>query len=488
MANENANAATSTHFPPVVGVLGHVDHGKTSLLDAIRKSSIADREFGGITQKIGASTVETLHDGEKRRITFIDTPGHEAFRNMRSRGAQAADIGLLIVSAADGVMPQTKESITLLKEAKIPFIVVLTKVDLPTKNVEKVKGEIVRENVLLEGMGGDIPVIEVSAKTGTNVKELLDLILLVQELHPKEGKVISSTEPLEAIVIESKRDPKAGAKATIIVKNGTIKTRDEVQLEGEIFKVRMMTNDVKAQLQEVTVGDAVELLGMQTVPTVGSVLTNKKQEEKKQQATVSTTNTNEVYQPMRDKNEISVILVADTEGSLEAISYSLPEDIHIISKKTGEISEADVLLAKSTGALVISFNSKIRPDVQKLAITEKVLAKNYNIIYEMIDEIKDVLEGKQLAMLEEIYGVAQIQAKFPFEKTFAMGIKVLDGRVARGDKIRVMRGEESIGESTLASLRIGKNPASKVEKGHEAGAIANPYLDFQVGDVIICHS
>jgi len=486
MANENENAATITHFPPVVGVLGHVDHGKTSLLDAIRKSSIAEREFGGITQKIGASTVETLHDGEKRRITFIDTPGHEAFRNMRSRGAQAADIGLLIVSAADGVMPQTKESISLLKDAKIPYIVVLTKVDLPTKNVEKVKGEIVRENVLLEGMGGDVPVIEVSAKTGTNVKELLDLILLVQELHPKEGKVISSSEPLEAIVIESKRDPKAGAKATIIIKNGTLKTRDEVQLEGEVFKVRMMTNDVKAQLQEVTVGDAVELLGMQDVASVGSMLTTKKVEDKKQQ--ITSANTSEVYQPMRDKNEISIILIADTEGSLEAITYSLPEDIHIISKRTGEISEADVLMAKSTGALVISFNSKIRPDVQKLAMTEKILAKNYNIIYEMIDEIKDVLEGKQLAMLEEIFGVAQIQAKFPFEKTFAMGIKVLDGRVARGDKIRIMRGEESIGESTLSSLRINKNSASKVEKGHEAGVIANPYLDFQVGDVIICHS
>ncbi|CAN5122318.1 hypothetical protein BH11PAT1_BH11PAT1_2270 [soil metagenome] len=486
MANEHTNTTHGTHFPPVVGVLGHVDHGKTSLLDAIRSTSIADREYGGITQKIGASTVEIEHDGQKRRITFIDTPGHEAFRNMRSQGAQAADIGLLIVSAVDGVMPQTKESITLLKEAKIPFIVVLTKVDLPTKNVEKVKQEILREEVMLEGLGGDIPVMEVSAKAGTNVKELLDLILLIQEMHPKEG-TIGATEPLEAIVIESKRDSKSGAKATVIVKNGTIRLRDEIQSEGEVFRVRMLSDERSKPLQEATVGDGIEVLGMQIVPSVGAILTNKKDFEKKAHLAPQMQK-DMVYQPMKKDDELNIIICADTEGSLEALSYSFPEKVNILSKKTGEVSEADILLAKSTGALVLSFNSRIRPDVQKLAITEKVLARNYNIIYEMIDEVKDVLEGKRLALVEEIFGVAQVLAKFPFEKTFVIGVKITDGRVARGDKVRIMRGDEVVGEGTLSSLRVGKNSISKVEKGHEAGLILTPLLDFQVGDVIICHS
>lgn len=477
---------STTLFPPVVAVLGHVDHGKTTLLDAIRHTSIAEREYGGITQKIGASSVQILHEGKPRKITFIDTPGHEAFAKMRSRGATASDIGLLIVSSVEGVMPQTRESITVLKQAHIPIIVVLTKSDLPTKNPEKVKGQIAREGILLEGMGGDVPVIEVSAKTGQNIKELLNLILLVWDIHASaHPPKVSPTHRLWAIVIESRLDPKAGPRATVVIKDGTIHARQELFDEIGTFKVRSLMNDQGDMIQEATIGEAVEVLGFLKVPPVGSIISSEELvPSKKEEGTLKREH---IYSPVARLDELQIVLVADSQGSLEAIINSLPEKVHILEQKTGEITEGDVLLAKATGAFVIGFNTKIRPDVSKLARTEKVLMKNYTIIYELLSEIADVLEGKQLAQREEIYGTAKVLAKFPFEKTFVLGILVTDGRIARGDKVRLVRGEEIIGESQITSLRIGKTPTNKVEKGHEAGILITPTLDFQVGDMVISH-
>lgn len=473
-------------FPPVVAVLGHVDHGKTSLLDAIRKTNIVAREHGGITQKIGASQIETLHDGQQRKITFIDTPGHEAFSKMRSRGAQAADIGLLVVAATDGVMPQTKEAIQLLKEAKIPFIAVITKADLPEKNVEKVKQQLLREEVLLEGLGGDVPYIEVSAKAGKNIKELLDLILLVFSM--REGKSETNDAPLQAIVIESKLDQKSGVKVTVVVKNGSISLRDDLLSEGVNARVRALVNDKGEQLQQIGVGDAAEVLGFTKVPPVGALVSKKGQEgaiQASQDVVVDAPAA--AYAPHLAENVISIILSADTLGSLEAIVQALPADIKIITQKSGEISEADVLLGKSTGAFVIGFNIKIRPEVMHLARQEKVLMKNYTIIYELLDELNDALEGKQLAMEEKIYGEAQILASFPYEKTVVAGIRVLEGRIAKGDKARIVRGETVVGESVITSLRQGKNTLSKLEKGLEGGIVLSPALDFTIGDMVVCH-
>ncbi len=471
---------TNQEYPPVVAVLGHVDHGKTTLLDTIRKTSIAAREHGGITQKIGASSVEIEHEGKKRWITFIDTPGHEAFAKMRGRGAQAADIGLLIVSSVDGVMPQTKESIGLLKASGVPYIVVLTKSDDPQKNPEKAKRDLMNEEILFEGLGGDVPIIEVSSKTGANIKELLDLILLVNDLHPKPAE-ISETGPLKAIVIESKQDPKAGPKATVVIKNGTISVRDDITTGEVSGRVRSLILDSGKTVGSAKVGDAVEILGFEKAPSVGNVI--YKGSEIKQ--------LEESEKEIRKKNNddyISLILVADTLGSLEAIVASLPEKMNIISKKTGDITTADVLLAKSIGALVLGFNIKIKPDVARLASTEKVLVKSYGIIYEMLDEINDVVEGKALSLLEEVYGTAKILASFPFEKQIVMGIKVLEGRVAKGDKVRIERGDEVIGEGYINSVRQGKEQTSKVEAGLEAGIIVGPALDFTIGDMVICHS
>lgn len=474
-----------TSFPPVVTVLGHVDHGKTSLLDAIRKTSIAAREHGGITQKIGTSRVEINHEGKKAWITFIDTPGHAAFTKMRGRGATVADIGLLIVAANDGVMPQTKESISILKSAEIPFIVVITKADLPTKNIDKVKQQLATEGILLEGLGGDIPVIEVSSQAGTNIKELLDLILLVWEFADKSN--LSSTAPLEAVVIESKKDPKSGSKATVIIKNGSMKPREDVYVDDMSFRIRSLTSDLGTAVEEATVGEGVEILGMNTVLEVGSIIRDTKGAAAMQEAQKPLQKALR-YETPEEKTTLSVILTADTKGSLEAIQGALPEGITVIVSKTGDVNEADILMAKSTGAIVISFNVKLRPEVMKLAVTEKVLVRNYTIIYEMLDELTDALEGKLLAQMEEIYGVSRVLAKFPFEKTFAYGVAVLEGRVAARDKVRIMRGEEVIGEANVQSLRVGKDQTTKVEEKREAGLVLSGTLDIQVGDVILSHS
>ena len=481
---------------PVVAVLGHVDHGKTSLLDVIRKTNVAAREHGGITQGIGASSIEITSDpdqigaeGVKKRITFIDTPGHEAFTHMRGRGTQAADIGLLVVSSVDGVMPQTKESIEILKKAQIPFIVVLTKSDVPDKNEEKVKGQLVKEGVALEGYGGDVPYISVSAKTNTNIKELLELISLVFDMRQKP--VLNNK--LRGIVIESRLDEKSGPRATVVIKDGVLAARQEIECDGIKARVRTIINDKGVHLDKAVVGEAVEVLGFEKVPPVGGIVvpagTVAEIIEEKPFASVAPAapvfrsgqeamTMPEDFLLEKEVPTLSIVLCADNQGSLEAIIRSLPKEINIALQKTGDITTTDILLAKSINAIVLGFNTKMKPEIIKFAAQEKVLAKNYKIIYELISEIKDVLEGKQLALVEEIYGRAKILASFPFEKTKVLGIKVLEGRVARGDKVRLIRKEKIIGESTISSVRIGKNVVSKIGENQEGGVILSPSIDL----------
>ena len=484
-------------FPPVVAVLGHVDHGKTSLLDAIRKTNIAAREHGGITQGIGASSVEITVEGAKKHITFIDTPGHEAFTQMRGRGTQAADMGLLVVSLVDGVMPQTKESIEILKKAQIPFIVVLTKSDSPEKQEEKAKGQLVKEGVMLEGYGGDVPVISVSSKTNTNIKELLELISLVFDM--KQKPVLDNK--LKGIVIESRLDERSGPRATVVIKSGVLSVRQEIECDGIKARARTIISDKGIHLDKATVGEAVEVMGFEKVPSVGGIVTAKGEgasvivsEEASVKPTAMPFRSGQEAMPMPEDflNEeevptLSIVLCADNQGSLEAIIESLPKEVNIALKKTGDITTTDILLAKSMNAIAIGFNVRIKPEIARFAAQEKVLARNYKIIYELISEVKDVLEGKQLALVEEIFGRAKILASFPFEKTKVLGVKVLEGRVARGDKIRLIRKEEIIGESSVNSVRSGKNVVSKIEEGQEGGVILSPFLDFTIGDMLICH-
>lgn len=475
-------------YPPVVAVVGHVDHGKTTLLDTIRKTNVAGGEHGGITQKIGASEIEVNHEGKKRQITFIDTPGHEAFNKMRGRGIAAADVGLLVVSSVDGVKPQTVESIKLLKESKIPYIVVFTKSDDPKKLVDKAIQQLLKEQVMLENYGGDIPFIEVSAKQNQNIDKLLDLILLVYDLK-KEANFYPFTKsgPFMGIVIESKLDKGSGPKASLVVKNGVLKLKDEVYSQMTKGRVKNLLSWNGKSLHEASVGEAVEVLGFEAVPEVGSIVTNTpKQEEALEYIQGSETSPSPFEN--EDKSMISLVLCADTKGSLEAIVNSFPQEIKIALQKTGEIEASDILFAKSTGSIVLGFNIKIKPEVLNLARTEKVLVKTYTIIYEMIDEIKDFLAGKIEALQEEILGIAKILAEFPYEKTKVCGVKVQEGRIAKGDKVRLVRGETIIGESRINSVRKGKEETSKIEEGQEGGVVLTPFLDFTIGDMIISHS
>jgi translation initiation factor IF-2 len=490
---KNQKSSADEFYPPVIAVLGHVDHGKTTLLDAIRKTNVAAGEHGGITQKIGASEIEIEHDGKKRKITFIDTPGHEAFFQMRGRGVQAADVGILVVSSVDGVMPQTKESIALLKNSKIPFIVALTRSDDPNKLPDKAKQQLLKEQVMLEGYGGDVPVIEVSGKTGHNVKELLDLILLVYELKREANFYpFSSSGAFMGIVIESKMDQKSGPRATVVVKNGKLKIREEIYSDDAKGKVRSLLSDQDKNLQEANVGEAVEVLGFEKVPKVGSVVSNTPKvvetlaykEEVPQEA-------KETISPfdVAEKKLLSIVLCADTQGSIEAITHSISEDnVKFVIQKTGDIEVSDILFAKSTGAIILGFNARLKPEIAKLAKTEKVLVKTYTIIYEMIDEINDFVQGKLDALQEEIMGIAKILASFPYEKTQVCGIKVSEGRIAKGDKIRLLRDDAILGESHVLSVRQGKEQASKIETGEEGGIILSPFLDFTIGDVLISHN
>ncbi|MBI4999782.1 translation initiation factor IF-2 [Candidatus Gottesmanbacteria bacterium] len=467
--------------PPIVVVLGHVDHGKTTLLDYIRKTNVAAREPGEITQHIGAYQVNVkTQNSNVKTITFIDTPGHEAFAKMRSRGARVADLAVLVVAANDGVMPQTQEAIRHIKQAKIPMIVAINKIDLPGINLEKIKKQLVKEGVALEGYGGEVVVVPISAKTGEGIKDLLEMIILVSEMEKLEG---DPQGPLQAIVIESKLDPRRGPVASLLIKNGTFHQGDEVVVEQTKGKVRAMIDERGERLKEAGPGTPVEILGLETVPQVGAVLTKegvKKEEEEM------------VVKPSIEKRVeeagLKIILKTDVLGTLEAIAVSLEKKkIEIISSGTGDITEGDVFLAKTTGAIIIGFNIKISPSVAKLAETEKVKIKTYQIIYELLEEITEVVEALLVPPKEEFLGKAEIIAEFAVKKGKIAGCKVVQGRLAVGDKIKILRGEEQIGQARIKFLKQQKEAIDKAELGEECGVLFEPLLDFAIGDIVISH-
>lgn len=479
-------ASTVSLRPPIVVVLGHVDHGKTTLLDTIRKADVASKEHGGITQSIGAYQV-TLPDSKK--ITFIDTPGHEAFANMRSRGANVADIAILVVAANDSVMPQTAESIRIIKQTNIPYVVAINKIDLPEANFDKVVQDLLRHEVLLENYGGDVPYVKISAKKGDGIKELLDLIQLLAEVK-EIGK--EETKELSAIIIESRLDKNRGPLGTAIVKSGTLKVGEEIYINEKKSKIRALINHLGEQLKEAAPGAPAEILGLSEVPPVGSEVSTTEHP-----AVVVESN-----QPLgsilnRSDQEgvqsLSLILKADTLGSLEAITAQIPTNVNLISTGVGEISEADVMLAKSTKAIVLGFNSKISPNALKLTVTEKVLARTYRIIYELLDELKDAANGMLVPIeVEEVLGKGQIIAEFPFEKLRVCGTRVTEGRFAKNDLVKIVRSgieenEGVIGRAKVKSIRGGKDEVNKVEKGKECGIFLDPQVDFRVGDDIISY-
>jgi translation initiation factor IF-2 len=475
--------------PPIVAVLGHVDHGKTSLLDAIRQADVAAREHGGITQHIGAYQVAL--DG--KYITFVDTPGHEAFTKMRSRGATVADIALLVVAADDSVKPQTKESIEQIKAAGVSMIVVVNKIDLPAANIDKVKQDLARHGVQVEGFGGDIPIAMVSAKAKTGIAQLLELIVLVAQM--KELRADPSAS-FDGVVVETRIDKGKGLIASLIVKNGTLKSGMALYEGAQLVaRVRAMFDEHGKAVVEALPSRPVEVLGFTALPSVGTLLTAVPiavAAPASSSATTATTIAPSVLpdwlKPVseQEQRKLNIILKGDTAGSLEAIMAAFSERIKVVTSGVGDISEADILLARGAKAFVIGFNVKCPSSAAKLAQTEKVVYRTYNIIYELLDEMEDVVSGmKEVLGEERELGAGTIIAEFPFEKTRIAGTKVLSGRLARGDSVKIMRDESEVGRAKIKSVRRWRDEVTKVEEGSECGVLLDREVAFTPNDAII---
>ncbi|RJQ36208.1 translation initiation factor IF-2 [Candidatus Microgenomates bacterium] len=476
--------------PPIVAILGHVDHGKTTLLDFIRQSNITDREYGGITQKIGAYEITTkFKDYKTNKITFIDTPGHEAFTKLRARGANVADIALLLIDGKDSVMPQTAESISHIKAAKIPFIVVINKIDLPEVNPDKVKNDLLKYEVMTEGKGGDVPVALVSAKTGKGINELLETILFIAS---DLKLTYDEKNPVQAYIIETKKD-RRGIVASVIIKDGTIKIADTVYVNNQKIKVKSLINDLGKSINQVVPSNPFEILGFNDMPEVGgmirtvsndqSPLSNEEPVAEQKALTLE-----DVLKIPVVEKKLPAIIKADSQGSVEAIKNSLKDNtnLNIVLLAVGEINKSDIFLAKATKSIIIGFTVKTSHEAESLAKQEKVIIKSYQIIYELLDELNEVanLIKEKEEKEKNLKGEAQILANFIIEGEKIFGVNVIKGKINLGDELEAFRKNKPIGKTKLVSLKVRAKSVSEVKKGQEAGMIFGPPLDFLVGDVV----
>jgi translation initiation factor IF-2 len=460
----------NTNRPPIVAILGHVDHGKTTLLDVIRKTSVASREAGGITQGIGASVAKTK---EGKRITFIDTPGHAAFTKMRSRGAMVADLAVLVVDASDGVKPQTLESLEIIKEANIPFLVGITKIDLPAANVEGVLGQLEKEMVLFEGRGGDTPYLSLSAKKGQGIDELLETISLLAEV---KGIKANAGSPLEAVVIETFKDKK-GLLASVVVRNGTLKVGEVIFADKLEAKVRALTNFLGKSVKEILPGEPGQILGFPDLPQIGAVVSTDKDLALLKKAEIKRKDT---YRKI-GKDEIPVLLKTENTGAMEALQASLPPKVVVVDASVGEVLESDVLMARSTGARIFAFETKVSNNVLKLAEAEGVKIERFEIIYELLDRLNEIIQKG----LVEVLGEAEVIASFPFDGKKIAGCKVLSGKISKGSILILKRGKKEVGKTKAISLRKQKNEINEAKGGEELGVLIEPQLDFNLGDMLV---
>lgn len=489
--------------PPVITVLGHVDHGKTTLLDSLRKTAVAEAEEGGITQHIGAYQIEH----KKNKLTFIDTPGHEAFAKMRLHGAQAADIAILVIAADDGVQPQTVEALNHIKAAEIPYLIAINKIDLPGASESKIKNQLNQEGVFLEEYGGDIVAVNISAKKKKNLDELLEMIVLLTEMQElkadKKGK-------LEASVVESFLHAKRGVITSLVVKNGTLKRKDKlyaVEKNGGVLaqgKIKAMFNDKREKINKAEPGDPVEILGVNKVVPLGTMIFKKgeedyikkrmkdikeleqvkKAEAEEEKKTKAEDETKEVEEKKEKKaNEIKIVLKADTFGTLQAVKDSLPYGVEIINSGVGEISESDILLASSTGSVLIAFGVEPSKSIKKLAQMEGVIIRNYTIIYELIKDLQDVTALEEET--EEIVGKGKIIAEFEIKGKHIAGTRLTQGIINRKNWVKVVREKRLIGERQIESLEQEGTIINQAEAVTEVGIVFKKDLDFEVGDAII---
>jgi translation initiation factor IF-2 len=490
--------------PPIVVVMGHVDHGKTTLLDAIRKTNVAQREKGGITQHIGASVVQ-LPDG--RKITFLDTPGHEAFTSLRARGAQVTDIAVLVVAADDGVMPQTVEAINHAKAFSVPIIVAVNKIDKPGADPQRVRRELSELGLIPEEWGGDTIFVDVSAKTGQNVESLLEYILLMAELLELKARVEG---PAKGTVIESKLDKQKGPTATLLVQEGTLRVGDPVVAGTTYGKIRAMFDDKGRKLNSAGPSTPVEVLGFEELPIAGDTfmvvedekkarqIAEIRRQKKEQQEKLSKgILLEEVFKKIEEGElkELKLILKTDTVGSLEALKKALTElstpevSVRILHGAVGGITENDVMLAKASQAIIIGFNT--RPDLKakETAEREKVDIKLYSIIYEAIEDVKNALRGMLKPVQKEVVlGSAEVRATFKIKGVGTVaGCYVLDGKMVRNANARLIRNGVVIYTGKIEGLKRFKEDVQEVARGFECGIKLKDYNDIKVGDVIECY-
>ncbi len=488
--------------PPIVVIMGHVDHGKTTLLDTIRRSNIAAKEKGGITQHIGAYMVETP-DGKK--ITFLDTPGHEAFTSLRARGAKVTDIAVLVVAADDGVMPQTIEAINHARAFNVPIIVAVNKIDKPNADPMKVRRELSEHGLIPEDWGGDTIFVDVSAKTGQNVDQLLEMILLLADILELKA---DPTKRAKGTVIESKLDRHRGPVATVIVQEGTLRVGDIFVAGATYGRVRAMFNDRGERLKEAPPSTPVEILGFEDLPDPGDTLVVVESEkkakqiaeqrrEKKEQKVVTGFKLEELFKKIQegDIKDLNVIIKADTIGSLEAIKKSLDElstekvNIRVIHGAVGGISENDVMLAKATNAIIIGFNTRPDPKVREVLEREKVDLRLYSVIYQVIDDIKKAMEGLLEPVEKEVLlGSVEVRATFKIKGVGTVaGCYVLDGKIVRNAKARLVRDGVVIYDGEIENVRRYKEDVQEVAKGYECGIKLKNFNDVKVGDIIECY-
>jgi translation initiation factor IF-2 len=486
---------------PIVTVMGHVDHGKTSLLDAIRETKVASGESGGITQHIGAS--EVVHNG--KRIVFLDTPGHEAFTAMRARGAQVTDIAVIVVAADDGVMPQTKEAIDHVRAARVPMIVAINKVDKPDANPDRVKQELADNNVLIEEYGGDVIAVPVSAKQRTGIDDLMEMVLLVSDLQDLKA---DPDRPAIGTIVESKVDKGRGNVATVLVQTGTLKIGDVVSVGRTHGRVRALNNAAGKRVKQAEPATAVEIIGLQGLPEAGDILRVVADEKAARDAaekaeiaaaggegrTVSTLEEISAAIQASEVAELRVVLKTDVQGSLGAIRHALERlnsdevRINILREGAGDINESDVNLASASNAVVVGFNTKPDAGAQRSVEATGVDVRLYDVIYKLTDDIGQALQGLLAPkLIEQVEGHAEVRMVIKAGKAGNIaGSYVTDGRIVRGGQARLFRGSELLADTRITSLKRFKDDVREVATGFECG-IGLDADDIAEGDVIECY-
>jgi translation initiation factor IF-2 len=491
--------------PPVVTIMGHVDHGKTKLLDAIRSTRVAEGEAGGITQHIGAYQVEVNH----RKITFLDTPGHEAFTAMRARGAQVTDIVVLVVAADDGVKPQTEEAIAHVKAAGVPMIVAINKIDLPTANPDRIKQQLANIGVIVEEYGGNVPCVHVSARQKINIDGLLEMILLVADLEDLRA---NPNAPAVGTIIEAKLDKSRGPVATVLIQNGTLHLEDNVLVGCVAGKIKSMFSDSGKRLRHAEPSTPVEIVGLEGVPQAGDILQvmddlvvareialqrQRQQRAEAMAATVRGTSLEELFGKVKQGQvkELNLILKADVQGSLDAIAHLIEQlnqsqqavQTRIIHRGVGAITEGDVNLALASHAIIIGFNARPDPAARRHAEQHGVDIRFYNIIYQLQDDLKKAMAGMLAPTVKEVVeGYAEVRNTFrlPTREVVA-GVYVTDGKVTRtGQNVRVLRRGVVIHDGKISSLKRFKDDVREVTAGYECGLIVEGFNDIEIGDAL----